>query len=69
MKRSELESFLEKRINDCEDAFMNKGTNPDMVMFDAVTIHEAEVNAFLMILGRRQAYTEILELLKRRRLF
>lgn len=64
---SELETFLNQRIIDCEETFANAGTNPDMIFLDGMLKHGGETNALLMVIGRRQAYTEILEQLRKRR--
>ena len=38
-----------------------------MIFLDGMLKHGGETNALLMVIGRRQAYTEILEQLRKRR--
>lgn len=61
---SELEAFLNKKIIDCEETFAKAGTNPDMIFLDGMLEHGGEINALLMVIGKRQAFTEILEYIR-----
>ena len=61
-----LTQFLNQKIIDCEETFANAGTNPDMIFMDSMLKHGGETNALLMVIGKRQAYTEILEYLRKK---
>lgn len=62
---NQLTQLLNQKIIDCEETFANAGTNPDMIFLDGMLEHGGETNALLMVIGRRQAYTEILEYLRK----
>ena len=63
---NQLIQLLNQKIIDCEETFANAGTNPDMIFLDGMLQHGGETNALLMTIGRRQAYTEILEYLRKK---
>ena len=59
-----LSSFLQEKINDCERVFENANTTSDMIFLEGMLKHGGETNALLMNIGKRQAYTEILDFIK-----
>ena len=62
---SNLTKFLQGKINDCEAVFENANTNSDMVFLEGMLQHGGETNALLMNIGKRQAYIEVLDFLRR----
>ena len=62
---SELTEFLQDKIMDCEEVFENANTNTDQVFLKGLLEHGGETNALLMAIGKRQAYNEILDYIKR----
>ena len=62
---SNLTKFLQGKIIDCEAVFENANTNSDMVFLEGMLQHGGETNALLMNIGKRQAYIEVLDFLRR----
>ena len=62
---SNLTQYLQSKINDCENIFENANTNADMVFLDGMLKHGGETNALLMNIGKRQAYTEVLDFIRK----
>ena len=62
---SELTEFLQNKIIDCERIFENANTNTDQVFLKGLLQHGGETNALLMAIGKRQAYMEVLDYLRR----
>ena len=62
---SELTEFLQNKIIDCERIFENDNTNTDQVFLKGLLQHGGETNALLMAIGKRQAYSEVLDYLRR----
>ena len=62
---SDLTEFLQGKLNDCEDVFENANTNADMVFLKGMLKHGGETNALLMNIGKRQAYTEVMEFIRK----
>lgn len=62
---TELQRFLQQKINDCERIFENANANSDMIFMKGMLKHGGELNALLMTIGKREAYMEVLDYLKR----
>ena len=62
---SNLTQYLQSKINDCESVFENANTNSDMVFLDGLLKHGGETNALLMNIGKRQAYIEVLDFIRK----
>lgn len=62
-----LDSFLNDKIIDCERIFENASTNETDVFLRGMLEHGGEINALLMNIGKRQAYMEVLDYLRRSR--
>ena len=67
IKMSELTEFLQNKIIDCERIFENASTDENKVFMQGMLQHGGETNALLMNIGKRQAYTEILDHIRRGR--
>ena len=61
---SDLTEFLQSKLNDCEQVFENANTNSDMIFLEGMLKHGGETNALLMNIGKRQAYSEVLEFIR-----
>ena len=62
---SELTEFLQNKIIDCERIFENANTDTDRVFLQGMLEHGGETNALLMNIGKRQAYCEVLDYLRK----
>ena len=62
---SELTEYLQGKIIDCERIFENANTNTDQVFLKGMLQHGGETNALLMAIGKRQAYSEVLDYLRK----
>lgn len=62
---SELTKFLQGKIIDCERIFENANTDTDQVFLKGMLQHGGETNALLMNIGKRQAYMEVLDYLRK----
>ena len=62
---SDLTGFLQNKIIDCETVFENANTNSDKVFLEGMLEHGGETNALLMNIGKRAAYMEVLDYLRR----
>jgi hypothetical protein len=62
---SELTEYLQGKIIDCERIFENANTDTDQVFLKGMLQHGGETNALLMNIGKRQAYMEVLDYLRR----
>ena len=62
---SELTEFLQNKIIDCERIFENANTDTDNVFLQGMLQHGGETNALLMTIGKRQAYMEVLDYLRK----
>ena len=62
---SELTEYLQGKIIECERIFENANTNTDQVFLKGMLQHGGETNALLMNIGKRQAYMEVLDYLRR----
>ena len=62
---SELTEYLQGKIIDCERIFENANTDTDQVFLKGLLQHGGETNALLMNIGKRQAYMEVLDYLRR----
>ena len=62
---SELTEYLQGKIIDCERIFENANTDTDQVFLKGMLQHGGEINALLMNIGKRQAYMEVLDYLRR----
>lgn len=59
-----IEKFCNDKIMDCEEIFANANTNSDKVFLQGLLKHGGETNALLMCIGKRQAYTEVLDFMR-----
>ena len=62
---SELTEYLQGKLIDCERIFENANTDTDQVFLKGMLQHGGETNALLMNIGKRQAYSEVLEFIRR----
>ena len=62
---TDLTKFLQDKIMDCEEVFENANTSIDEAFLEGMLQHGGELNAVLMNIGKRQAYIEILDYIKR----
>ena len=62
---SELTEYLQGKIIDCERIFENANTDTDQVFLKGMLQHGGETNALLMNIGKRQAYMEVLDYLRK----
>ena len=62
---TDLNKFLQDKIMDCEEVFENANTDTDQVFLKGMLQHGGETNALLMAIGKRQAYMEVLDYLRR----
>ena len=60
-----LNQFLNNKIIDCERVFENANTTTDAVFLEGMLKHGGETNALLMNIGKRQAYSEVLDFLRK----
>lgn len=60
-----LTEYLQGKIIDCERIFENANTDTDQVFLKGMLQHGGETNALLMNIGKRQAYMEVLDYLRR----
>lgn len=61
---SDLTRFLHDRIMDCEEVFANASTDSSFAFMQGLLVHGGELNALLMVIGKRQAYGEVLDFLR-----
>ena len=50
---------------DCEELFANANTTIDNAFLQGLLHHGGELNALLMSIGKRQAYSEVLDFIRR----
>jgi len=62
---SELTEYLQGKIIDCERIFENANTGTNQVFLKGMLQHGGETNALLMNIGKRQAYMEVLDYLRK----
>lgn len=62
---SNLTEYLQGKIIDCERIFENANTDTDQVFLKGLLLHGGETNALLMNIGKRQAYSEVLDYLRK----
>ena len=62
---SKLTEYLQNKIIDCERIFENANTDTDSVFLKGMLQHGGETNALLMNIGKRQAYSEVLDFLRK----
>ena len=62
---SKLTKYLQDKIMDCEEVFENANTDTDSVFLKGMLQHGGETNALLMAIGKRQAYSEVLDYLRK----
>ena len=62
---SELTEYLQGKIIDCERIFENANTDTDQVFLKGMLQHGGETNALLMNIGKRQAYSEVLDFIRK----
>ena len=65
IKLTTLNQFLNDKIIDCERVFENANTNTNMVFLQGMLEHGGETNALLMNIGKRQAYIEVLDFIRK----
>lgn len=61
---TELQRFLQRKINECESVFENANTNSFLIVMKGMVKHGGELNALLMNIGKRQAYIEVLDYIR-----
>ena len=62
---NKIEKFCQRKIIDCEEVFANANTNSDKVFLQGMLQHGGETNALLMNIGKRQAYSEVIDYIRR----
>ena len=62
---NKLQRFLQGKIIDCETIFEDASTTPDMIFLKGMAKHGGQTNALLMNIGKRQAYMEVLDYLRK----
>ena len=62
---SELNEFLQNKIIECEEVFANANTTPDSIFLKGMLQHGGETNALLMNIGKRQAYSEVMDFIRK----
>ena len=62
---SKLTEFLQGKIIDCEEIFANANTSDEVIFLQGLLKHGGETNALLMNIGKRQAYSEVLDFIRR----
>jgi len=62
---SKLSNYLQDQIRGCEEIFANANTNADAIFLHGLLEHGGETNALLMNIGKRQAYTEVLDFINK----
>lgn len=62
---NDLNRFLQDKIMDCEEVFENANTSIDDAFLEGMLQHGGELNAVLMNIGKRQAYYEVIDYLRK----
>ena len=62
---NDLNRFLQDKIMDCEEVFANANTDTNSVFMEGMLKHGGELNALLMAIGKRQAFNEVIDYLKK----
>ena len=62
---SELTEFLRNKLRDCEEIFENANVNEDIIFLQGMLQHGGETNALLMNIGKRQAYSNVLDFIRK----
>lgn len=60
-----LKDFLNNKLTDCERVFEEANTNSDLIFMEGLLKHGGEINALLMAIGKRQAYIEVYDFLRK----
>lgn len=60
-----LKDFLNNKLTDCERVFEEANANSDLIFMEGLLKHGGETNALLMAIGKRQAYIEVYEFLRK----
>lgn len=60
-----LKDFLNNKLTDCERVFEEANANSDVIFMNGLLRHGGEINALLMNIGKRQAYIEVYEFLRK----
>lgn len=60
-----LKDFLNNKLTDCERVFEEANANSDLIFMEGLLRHGGETNALLMAIGKRQAYIEVYEFLRK----
>ena len=60
----DIEKFCNDKIMDCEEVFANANTNEDIIFLKGMLQHGGETNALLMLIGKRQAYMEVIDYIR-----
>lgn len=60
-----LKDFLNNKLIDCERVFEEANANSDLIFMKGLLKHGGEINALLMNIGKRQAYIEVYEFLRK----
>lgn len=62
---SKLQQFLYNKLTDCEALFEQANANSDIIFLEGMLRHGGEGNVILMNIGKRQAYQEVLEFIRK----
>lgn len=60
-----LKDFLNSKLTDCERVFEDANVNSDVIFMNGLLRHGGETNALLMAIGKRQAYIEVYDFLRK----
>lgn len=60
-----LNAWLQEKINNCETVFEYANTNSHELYLKGMLKHGGELNALLMTIGKRQAYIEVMDYIRR----
>ena len=60
-----LKDFLNNKLTDCERVFEEANANSDLIFMEGLLNHGGEINALLMNIGKRQAYIEVYDFLRK----
>ena len=60
-----LKDFLNNKLTDCERVFEEANANSDLIFMEGLLKHGGEINALLMNIGKRQAYIEVYDFLRK----
>ena len=62
--KNKVAHFCNDKIMECEDLFANASANPETIFLQGMLNHGGATTVLLMHLGKRQAYTEVLDFIR-----